>query len=171
MPNNKKPPPTVGKIDVAPSNFTYLLTARVEIIGPNGVSRTTRCVLDGGSQTSFVSKSLVDTLKLDVVGRRDLAISVFESSPGTSSPRRPVRMELKSIWSGFSTPITAYEFLPQPSVPLTVATMAPTSEIQLADPGGNEDLPIQILIGGDYYWTIVKDSPLYLYFLYLIYLL
>jgi hypothetical protein len=38
--------------------------------------------------------------------------------------------------------------------------MAPTAELQLADPGGNEDLPIEILIGGDYYWTIVKDSQL-----------
>ena len=38
--------------------------------------------------------------------------------------------------------------------------MVSTSEIQLADPGGKEDLPIEILIGGDYYWTIVKDSPL-----------
>jgi hypothetical protein len=69
-------------------------------------------------------------------------------------------MELKSIWSGFSTSITAYEsayeFIPQPSVPLTVAARAPTSELQLADPRGNEELPIEILIGGDYYWTIVK---------------
>jgi hypothetical protein len=158
------PPTTVGKIDVAPSNFTYLQTARVEVTGPNGVSKTTRCVLDGGSQSSFVSKSLIDALKLDVVGRRDLAISAFESSPVTCSPRRLVRMELKSIWSGFSISITAYEsayeFLPQPSVPLTVAARATASELQLADPRGNEDLPIEILIGGDYYWTIVKDSPL-----------
>jgi hypothetical protein len=136
----------VGKIDVTPSNFTYLQTARVEVIGSNGVSRTTRCVLDGGSQSSFVSKPLIDALKLDVVGRRDLAISAFESSPVTSIPRRLVRMELKSIWSGFSTSITAYEsayeFLPQPSVPVTVAARAPTSELQLADPKGNEDLPI-----------------------------
>jgi len=121
------PPATVSKIDVAPSNFTYLQTARVEIIGPNGVSTTTRCVLHGGSQTSFVSKSLIDTLKLDVVGHQDLAISVFESSPGTSSPTRLVRMELKSIWSGFSTHISTYkstyEFLPLPSVRLSPSTV------------------------------------------------
>jgi hypothetical protein len=73
-------------------------------------------------------------------------------------------MKLKSIWPGFSTYITAYEsayeFLPQPSVPLTVVTGASTLELQLADPRGNEDLPIEILIGADYYWTIMKDSPL-----------
>jgi hypothetical protein len=154
----------VGKIDVAPFKSTYLQTARVEVIGLNGVIRTTRCVLDGGSQSSFVSKSLMDALKLEVVGRRYLDTSAFESSPGTSSPRRLVRMELKSIWSGFSTHITAYEstyeFLPKPSVPLTVAAMTPASELQLADPKRTEELPIEILIGGDYYWTIVKDSTL-----------
>jgi hypothetical protein len=94
-------PTTVGKIDVAPSNFTYLQTARVEVIGPKVLSRTTRCVLDGGSHSSLVSKSLIDALKFDVVGRRDLAISAFESTPVISSPSRLFRMELKSIWSDF----------------------------------------------------------------------
>jgi hypothetical protein len=72
-------------------------------------------------------------------------------------------MELESIWSDF-IPILplmrAHEFLPQRSVPLSVATGTPTSELQLAVPRGNEDFPIEILIAGDYYWTIVKDSPL-----------
>jgi hypothetical protein len=161
---SKPTPTTVGKIDVVPSNFTFLQTARVEVIGPNGLSRTTRFVLAGGSQSSFVSKSLIDALKLDVVGCRRLVINAFESTPVTSSPRRLVYMEPKSIWSYFSTYITAYksayEFLPQPSVTLCVATGTPTSELQLADPRGNEDFPIEILIGGDYYWTIVRDSPL-----------
>jgi hypothetical protein len=62
-------PTTVGNIDFAPSNFTNLQTARVEVIGPNGLSKTTRCVLDGENQCSFVSKSLTDALKFDVVVR------------------------------------------------------------------------------------------------------
>jgi hypothetical protein len=37
--------------------------------------------------------------------------------------------------------------------------MAQTRKIQLADPTeGERDLPIEILIGGDYYWRIVKDA-------------
>ena len=99
----------VGKIDVVSSNFTNLQTARIEVIGPKGERRITRCVLDGGRQTSFVSKSLIDALKLDVIGRRDLAFSAFESSPVTSSPRTLFLIELKSIWTAFSTTITAYE--------------------------------------------------------------
>jgi hypothetical protein len=37
--------------------------------------------------------------------------------------------------------------------------MAKTRKIQLADPTeGERDLPIEILIGGDYYWRIVKNA-------------
>ena len=73
-------------------------------------------------------------------------------------------MELKSIWTAFSTTITVYEsgyvFIPQPTVSPDIATPTPTPKLQLADPRENGDFPIEILVGGDYYWTIVKDSPL-----------
>jgi len=37
--------------------------------------------------------------------------------------------------------------------------MAQTRKIQLADPSDEErDLPIEVLIRGDYYWKIVKDA-------------
>jgi len=110
-------PTTVGKLDVALSNFTYLQTARVRIVGPTGLSKLTRCVLDSGSQTSFVSKSIIDALKLDVIDRRNMAVSAFESSSVTSGLRRLVRLDLRGIWTNFNTTITAfesaYEFLPQ----------------------------------------------------------
>jgi len=32
-------------------------------------------------------------------------------------------------------------------------------KLQLADPREQEDLPTEMLIGGDHYWKIVKDSP------------
>ena len=34
-----------------------------------------------------------------------------------------------------------------------------THKLQFADPREQEDLPIEILIGGEHYWKIVKDSP------------
>ena len=36
--------------------------------------------------------------------------------------------------------------------------MAQTRKIQLADPRGERDLSIEVLVGGDYYWRIVKDA-------------
>jgi hypothetical protein len=114
-------PTAVGKTDVAATNLTYLQTARVRIVGPTGLSKLTRCVLKSGSQTSFVSKSIIDALKLDVIDRRNLAVSAFESSTVTSGSRRLVHLDLRGIWTNFKTNITAfegvYEFLPQPTVP------------------------------------------------------
>ena len=72
-------PTIVRKIDGAPLNFTYLQAARVRIVGPPSLSKLIRCVLDSGSQTSFVSKSIIDALKL-VIDRRNLAVTAVESS-------------------------------------------------------------------------------------------
>ena len=101
-------PTTVSKIDVAPSNFTYLQTTRVRIVGPTGLSKLSRCALDSGSQTSFVSKSIIDVLKLDVTDRRNLAVNAFESSSVTSGSRRLVRLDTRGIWTNFNTTITAF---------------------------------------------------------------
>ena len=68
---------SISNIDVALPKFTYLQTARVRVVGPSGLSNLTRCVLDKGIQTSFVSTSLVDALKLDVIDQRNLVVSAF----------------------------------------------------------------------------------------------
>jgi len=154
---------SVSNIDVALPNFTYLQTSRVRIVGPTGLSKLTRCVVESGSQTSFESMSIIDALKLDVIDQQNLAVSAFESSSVTSRPRRLVRLDLKGIWTNSSTIITAfesaYESLAQPTMPHDVNKMTHIPKLQLADPCGQEDLPIEILVGGDHYWKIVNDSP------------
>jgi len=71
--------------------------------------------------------------------------------------------DLRGIWTNFNTTITAfesaYEFLPQPTVPRDSNMTMHTPKLQFADPKEQEDLPIQILVGSDHYWKIVKDSP------------
>jgi hypothetical protein len=125
--------------------------------------KLTRCVLDAGSQTSFVAKTLIDDLKLEVVDRRDLVVSAFESQSSDSSPCRVARFCAKSIWNNVTVPITAFEsanaLCPHPTVPHDVTNIAQTRKLQLADPReGDRDLPIEILIGGDHYWRRVNDA-------------
>lgn len=59
--------------------------------------------------------------------------------------------------------ITAYEsahtLSAQPAVPQDVTTLAYTRKLQLADPKEEEDIPVEILIGGDHYWKVVKANP------------
>jgi hypothetical protein len=45
---------SVGRIEVTSPGFTYRQTSQVWKTGPTGLSRMARCVLDGGSQSSFI---------------------------------------------------------------------------------------------------------------------
>lgn len=49
----------------------------------------------------------------------------------------------------------------QPAVLLDIKTLAYACKLQLADPKthSQEDVPVEVLIRGDYYWKVVKDSP------------
>jgi hypothetical protein len=89
-------------------------------------------------------------------------VSAFKSQSSDTGPRRVVRFCAKSIWGNTTLPITAFEsthaLCPHPTVLHDVNAMAQTRKIQLAYPTiGERDLPIEVLIGGDYYWKIVKD--------------
>jgi hypothetical protein len=135
----------------------------VWITGPTGLSKLTRSVLDGGSQSSFITKSVIDDLKLETIERRQLSLSAFEITSVVSNPRRLVRLDLKGIWTNSTTSITAFEsahaFSPHPTVPYDISLMGRTSKMQLADPkDDHNDLPIEILIGGDHYWKIIKNA-------------
>jgi hypothetical protein len=70
---------------------------------------------------------------------------------------------MRWICTNSSTIITAFEsacdFLLLPSVPHEVNMMTHIPKLQLAGPTDQEDLPIEILVGGDHHWKIVKYSP------------
>ena len=155
---------SVRKIDVHTPAFTYLQTARVWITGPTGLRRLTRCVLDGGSQSSFITDNLIEDLRLRIIEHRELNISTFESQSALSSHRRLVHFNITGAWSNCTIPISAFEsaqtLSPQPAVPQEVRTLAHGRRIQLADPKTDtmDELPVEILIGGDSYWKVVKDS-------------
>jgi len=90
-------------------------------------------------------------------------VSVFESRSSDSSPRRVTRFCAKRIWNNTTVPITAFEsthaFCPHPTTPHDIIRTAQTRKLQLADLSeGERDLPIEDLIGGDYYWRRVKDA-------------
>ena len=163
---------SVGTVDISSPDSTYIQTACVWIIGPTGLSRLTRCVLDGGSQCSFIARSVIDDLQLEVIGQRDLSVTAFETYPTDHGRRRFVRFNVRGNRTNASTSLTAFEsthaFSHHPSVPHDIKTLALPHDIKtlaharklgLADPLGEpENLPIEILIGGDHYWEIVKDT-------------
>lgn len=73
--------------------------------------------------------------------------------------------DMKGVWTHSVASITAYESahaLPaQPPVPQDFKTLASARQLQLATPKthSHENILIKVLIGGDNFWKVVKDSP------------
>ena len=87
----------------------------------------------------------------------------FESYPTAPGCRKLVRFSVRGAGTRVSTSLTAFEsthaFSHHPVVPYDIKTLAHARKLQLADPPSDpENLPIEILIGGDHYWEIVKDT-------------
>jgi hypothetical protein len=121
-------------------------------------------VLDGGSQPSFVAVSLIDDLKLEAISKWELTVCAFETQFTQSSRRRRVRFNMKGVWTNSAVANTAKEsthaLSAQPAVRQDVKTLTIARKHQLADPKTNsQDVPVEILIGCDYYWKVVKDRP------------
>ncbi|GFU01734.1 integrase catalytic domain-containing protein [Nephila pilipes] len=121
-------------------------------------------IRDGGSQASFVDVKLIDKLKLNVINSSSLRVQAFESS-FTQEQRRCVQLTLSGLWSKQSILISAFEsnnsYTTHPAVTLEISQFAHKNKLKLADPPDNSSLPIELLIGGDYYWQIVTvESPI-----------
>ncbi|GFT88095.1 integrase catalytic domain-containing protein [Nephila pilipes] len=154
----------VNHINIPRTIFTHLQTACLYVTGPTGITKLTRCILDGGSQASFVDVKLIDKLKLNVINSSSLRVQAFESS-FTQEQRRCVQLTLSGLWSKQSILITAFEsnnwYTTHPSATLEISQFAHKNKLKLADPPDNSSLPVELLIGGDYYWQIVTaESPI-----------
>ncbi|GBN18025.1 hypothetical protein AVEN_41401-1 [Araneus ventricosus] len=158
------PVTTANQVNIFASNVTHLQTAKVFITGPTGIAKLTRCILDGGSQSSFVSTRLVDVLNLKVISTDNLEVRGFESHSSETQPRRRVQLELSSICNKSSVCLSAFEssntYAPHQTVPTDITLFGLQKKLKLADPYEKIDnLPIEVLIGADFYWTVMTVKP------------
>jgi len=152
---------SVGSVDISSPEYTYLQRARVWVTGLTGLSRLTRCVLDGGNQCSFFARSVIDDLQLEVIEQRDLSVTAFETYPTAPGRRRLVRFNMRGTGTNALTSLTAFESTHAFSHH-HIGTLAHIRKLRLADPPGDlKNLPIEILFAGDHYSEIVKDTPQY----------
>jgi len=153
---------SINQIDIFAPNYSHLQTARVFITGPTGITRQTRCIFDAGSQSSFIHSNLVDLLQLKVLSSETLEVRAFESSSTCMQPRRKVEFQLTSICDQTTIKLNAFEsfntYAPHPTCPSDNDFSLRTRKMKLADPQNTKDLPIEILIGADLYWKIVKSE-------------
>ena len=157
-------PPAASISTVAPTPGDVLIkTATVTIQGPTGEKRAI-CLVDDGSQRSYIRRQLADELELDVVGQEALCIYAFGSklaAPPESLNKR--RFLVKGTFPG--APLLELTALDKeeistisPYVKSDLARKLKRDGRRLADDrffGGDVDSPeIDLLIGADHLWSI-----------------
>lgn len=147
-------------------NAVLLQTARVWVDGRDR-KRLARCLLDGGSQRSFVTEGLSRELKLEVVGEEEVTIYPFGGTQNvTKKKRRVVRVWLRSQYSRKEHSVDALEIedicSDHLALPDNVVQTIGEVGLDLADvavsPALRNSEKIDVLIGADYYWEIVSGE-------------
>ena len=142
-----------------------LQTAKLRLVNPNGENPETsaRAILDSGSQRTYVMSHVRERLKLPAIATETIQIKTFGNSEG-SDKTCDVNFGVR-INSG-ETLETAALVVPLISSPLTSQPITTSGEchehllgLELADSAdGNDVLEMDVLIGSDWYWSLVTGS-------------
>jgi len=140
---------------------TLLPTALVLIKSSSGRSIRVRALLDQGSQASFITESVVQTLRVE---QKPVSVDVS----GIGGAKAEVVKKLASFTvetcslEGPVLPCRAF-ILPRltsyrPGLTMFVKQCPLLSTLSLADPNPNSQERIDLLIGADYYGAILRDG-------------
>ena len=130
---------------------------------PN-ISLAIRLILDGGSQKSYISERARGLLNLEATEEKSLSIATFGSAKGSTKvcPIVSVGMCLRGYPSMSLTlyvmPTICEPLVGQP-VSACVKQYPHLLGLELADSSNSGSrMPIDMLIGSDYYWQLVTGS-------------
>ncbi len=142
-----------------------LQTATAEVVRPDNDSfpLSVRLVFDSCSQRSYMTKNLKDKLGLPVIGRESLLIKTFRESDARLRTWEIVQVGIKTrcdaivYIQAYVVPVICGPLTQQPTG-LAQSSYEHLHDFCLADSCGGRDLPISILIGADYYWSLVEGT-------------
>ncbi|XP_044027348.1 uncharacterized protein LOC122864200 isoform X1 [Siniperca chuatsi] len=153
------------KVKTDTQKTVLLQTVKAWILAPKE-RKITRCLLDGGSQRSFIHRSVVRALGLPVVRQETLNLHVFGSTSPVTEKCNIVRVQLENMWNtekrleieAVETPQVCTALIKVPSEP--IQTEIKKRGLQLADfpLEGANDQELQVLIGADFYWQAVTGT-------------
>ena len=142
-----------------------LQTATAEVVRPDNDSSplNVRLVFDSCSQRSYVTQAVQEKLQLPVFGRDSLLIKAFGESNARLRTCEIVQVGIKTLCDT-TVYIQAYVVpvicgpLTQQSTELTQSSYEHLRDLPLADRAGGGVLAVSILVGADYYWSLVEGT-------------
>ena len=145
------------------TNRVCLLKTAVATISSTHSETETNILFDEGSQRSFLTRDLSDTLSLQPTRKEDICISSFGAKPLLNQKMEVASINLKTK-SGKLIPLSVL-VVPDIAVPLKNVTNEKVTQLPhlkglpLAHPvTTDESFRISLLIGVDHYWDIVEDD-------------
>ncbi|XP_065085837.1 uncharacterized protein LOC135707865 [Ochlerotatus camptorhynchus] len=139
----------------------FLMTALVNVTSKSGRNFKLRALFDSGSQINLVSESAVKLLALP---KYPANVPVVGVGGARSQIRHRVILKCFSDYTDFQSDmdclVTARVTGKIPSVPVDISEWKFPSGIVLADPSFNEPREVDLLIGAELFFKILKQAQL-----------
>ena len=147
------------------SSGVLLQTARMLICNPNGLQSPIefRLIFYSGSKKSYITSQAQDSLSINVTYSQRMSIENFESKKEEQQDCEVLKVIMKTVDGTFlelllfTVPLICEPLNNQP-INFCMAEYDYLTHLTLADSCGSGDMPIDILIGLNYYWQIVTSE-------------
>ena len=146
---------------VGAKNAVLLQTATVRVYNPKHPNQSVeaRAVLDTGSQQSYVTQKLKNSLDLCPEGQQEMSVMTFGSQHPTTQSYDLVKVGIATNGGEneelelFSVPVICQPLTSQP-IGLCKEAYHHLSNLELADCSEDDSMEVDLLIGSNYYWKL-----------------
>jgi len=156
--------PTSTAMYTCTDKSIFLQTAQTDVYNPLNPTMVmkVRVILDSGSQKSYISQVVKNTLNLERQNSQHLSIATFGAKKEsklyeTVEVGMKMRHGVDHVFSVLVVPHICEPISPQP-LQICLENCEHLSQLDLADSGGDSPLEVHILIGSDYYWTLATGE-------------
>lgn len=141
-------------------DYVLLATARVRITAPNGNSGEFKAILDSGSQVNLVSERVVKRLSMST-SEALLSINGIGNAQKRTTKRINVKLQARN--NNFTTNLEAFVLPtiipPQPNQHINVSKWK-IPNVELADPYFYQPGKVDILLGAEYYFSLIRNGKI-----------
>lgn len=158
--NTKSQENTEGNVNLhsrnVQTNQVLLSTVLINVFDKNSKAHAARALLDAGSQSSFLTESFCDKLKLNKMSTNITINSLNETE---SRCKNKCNLRIQSRLNSFTTEIMCL-LVPQitgllPNFEIDMGNLEIPENIKLSDPSFNVPGHIDMLIGADLFWDLI----------------